>query len=106
MSLTRTVLSRVLPASARFATPVSGFTGFRHNSGSPAGSGEAHLIDTLRKRFPGATDIQVVDISGGCGSMFEVFVEAGEFKGLRHRNLKSWKENALMHAGRHRRIYD
>ena len=48
-----------------------------------ASPGEAHLIDVLRKRFPGAKDIQVLDSSGGCGSMYEVYIEAAEFKGLR-----------------------
>ena len=47
------------------------------------GSGEAHLSNLLRKRFPGAKDVQVVDVSGGCGSMYEVHIEATEFKGLR-----------------------
>ena len=35
-------------------------------------SGEQALIAALAKSFPNATDIAVVDISGGCGSMFEV----------------------------------
>lgn len=29
------------------------------------------------------TDIAVVDISGGCGSMYEVYVEAPDFTGIR-----------------------
>ena len=44
---------------------------------------EKDLLEQLRVKFPGATDIAVVDVSGGCGAMFEVFVEAPEFKGLR-----------------------
>lgn len=35
-------------------------------------SGEQAIIGALAKSFPQATDIAVVDISGGCGSMFEV----------------------------------
>merc|ERR1719234_1343453 len=35
-------------------------------------SGEQAIIAALAKSFPNATDIAVVDISGGCGSMFEV----------------------------------
>jgi stress-induced morphogen len=46
-------------------------------------SGETHLVNVLRKKFPGAVDIQVADVSGGCGSMYEVYVESPEFKGLR-----------------------
>ena len=44
---------------------------------------ETKLINILKSKFPTATDIAVVDISGGCGSMYEVFVESPEFKGLR-----------------------
>ena len=44
---------------------------------------EMKLINILKSKFPTATDIAVVDISGGCGSMYEVFVESPEFKGLR-----------------------
>lgn len=47
---------------------------------SPA---EESLISALAASFPTATDIAVVDISGGCGSMYEVYVEAPDFKGVR-----------------------
>ncbi|XP_059099311.1 bolA-like protein 3 [Tigriopus californicus] len=50
---------------------------------SEGGSAEQKLIDILKNRFPKATDIAVVDISGGCGSMYEVYVEAPDFKGVR-----------------------
>ena len=49
---------------------------------SPSGA-EMILINILREKFPSATDIAVVDISGGCGSMYEVFVESPDFKGIR-----------------------
>ena len=49
-------------------------------SPSPA---EESLISALSASFPAATDIAVVDISGGSGSMYEVFVEAPDFKGVR-----------------------
>jgi len=47
---------------------------------SPA---EESLISALAASFPTATDIAVVDISGGCGSMYEVYVESPDFKGVR-----------------------
>merc|ERR550534_3182499 len=50
------------------------------SSPSPA---EESLISALSASFPAATNIAVVDISGGCGSMYEVFVEAPDFKGVR-----------------------
>jgi stress-induced morphogen len=44
---------------------------------------EEALVKALATAFPAATDIAVVDISGGCGSMYEVFVEAPDFRGVR-----------------------
>ncbi|CAB3372810.1 Hypothetical predicted protein [Cloeon dipterum] len=43
---------------------------------------ERRLQNLLQRAFPAAKDIQVADISGGCGAMYEIFVEAPEFKGL------------------------
>lgn len=40
------------------------------------------MLDLLRREFPDATDIQVVDISGGCGAMFEVHVRSRQFNGM------------------------
>eukprot|EP00094_Tigriopus_californicus_P006583 TCALIF_06339-PA protein Name:"Similar to Bola3 BolA-like protein 3 (Mus musculus)" AED:0.34 eAED:0.34 QI:0/0/0/0.33/1/1/3/0/141 len=56
---------------------------FSCSDASEGGSAEQKLIDILKNRFPKATDIAVVDISGGCGSMYEVYVEAPDFKGVR-----------------------
>jgi len=47
---------------------------------SPA---EMHLLSILKEKFPLATDIAVNDISGGCGAMYEIFVESPDFKGIR-----------------------
>ena len=65
---------------------------------------EQTLIDQLRVKFPNATDIAAVDVSGGCGASFEVFIEAPDFKGMRvvkqhqlvNQALKS--EIKLIHA--------
>lgn len=45
-------------------------------------SGEGRILQLLQTRFPEATGVEVQDISGGCGSMYEVWVEATDFKGL------------------------
>ncbi|CAJ0961481.1 unnamed protein product, partial [Mesorhabditis belari] len=45
-------------------------------------SGEEKLAKLLRQKFPKASNIDVEDISGGCGSMYKVAVESVEFKGL------------------------
>jgi stress-induced morphogen len=41
------------------------------------------LTDLLRQRFPKSKLIEVTDISGGCGSMYAIYVETSEFKNLR-----------------------
>lgn len=43
---------------------------------------EKELETILSNRFPEAKAIKVNDVSGGCGAMYEVFVESDEFKGL------------------------
>merc|ERR1712183_804848 len=52
----------------------------RFETQSPAEEG---LIKALAEAFPAATDIAVVDVSGGCGSMYEVYVEAPDFAKMR-----------------------
>ncbi|XP_054168114.1 bolA-like protein 3 [Oppia nitens] len=43
---------------------------------------ETRIQDILRQHFPKATEIEVKDISGGCGAMFEIYVQTIEFTGL------------------------
>ncbi|XP_006641393.2 bolA-like protein 3 [Lepisosteus oculatus] len=45
--------------------------------------GEQRIIQILKEQFPEAKSLKVVDISGGCGAMYEVHVESHEFKGKR-----------------------
>jgi len=45
--------------------------------------GEKKLTDMLKQRFIKSKLIEVVDISGGCGSMYAVYVETSEFKNMR-----------------------
>lgn len=45
--------------------------------------GEKILYGILTQKFPLATDVDVKDVSGGCGSMYEVYVTSSEFKGKR-----------------------
>ncbi|CAG2234352.1 BOLA3 [Mytilus edulis] len=54
--------------------------------------GEQKIVNVLKEKFPKASDIQALDISGGCGSMYKVYVESAEFSGQRtlnqHRMVK------------------
>ncbi|RLU15931.1 hypothetical protein DMN91_011688 [Ooceraea biroi] len=53
------------------------------SSGVLAGKqAEQKMISILRNRFPKAQLIEVTDMSGGCGAMFDISVVAPEFKGL------------------------
>ncbi|XP_019401530.1 PREDICTED: bolA-like protein 3 isoform X1 [Crocodylus porosus] len=42
--------------------------------------GEAQVMRVLQEKFPQACAIKVVDISGGCGAMYEIHIESKEFK--------------------------
>ncbi|XP_066569914.1 bolA-like protein 3 isoform X2 [Amia ocellicauda] len=45
--------------------------------------GEVRIVQRLKEKFPQATSLKVVDISGGCGAMYEIHIESDEFKGKR-----------------------
>lgn len=43
---------------------------------------EKDLTEILRQNFPSAKNIVVQDISGGCGAMYNIYVESIDLKGL------------------------
>ncbi|KAI1890193.1 hypothetical protein AGOR_G00171160 [Albula goreensis] len=45
--------------------------------------GETRIAQILKEKFPQAASLKVVDISGGCGAMYEIHIESEEFKGKR-----------------------
>ncbi|XP_008335245.1 bolA-like protein 3 [Cynoglossus semilaevis] len=54
-----------------------------HRSLSTQTDGEVRIANILKEKFPTASSLKVVDISGGCGAMYEIHVESNEFKGKR-----------------------
>lgn len=54
----------------------------RYCSQNIAQVSESSLKSVLQKEFPKAKSIEVQDVSGGCGAMFEIVVISPEFKGL------------------------
>ncbi|XP_072835016.1 bolA-like protein 3 [Pogona vitticeps] len=42
--------------------------------------GEVRVTQVLKEKFPQASAIKVVDVSGGCGAMYEIHIESEEFK--------------------------
>jgi BolA-like protein 3 len=57
--------------------------------------GELKLIKILKDYFPKASVIKVNDISGGCGSMYQIQIESVEFKGLPIRKQHMLVNTAL-----------
>ncbi|KAK2869476.1 hypothetical protein Q7C36_001347 [Tachysurus vachellii] len=45
--------------------------------------GEIHITKILKEKFPQASSLKVVDISGGCGAMYEIHIESDDFRGKR-----------------------
>uniref|UniRef100_A0A1I7YI94 BolA-like protein 3 n=1 Tax=Steinernema glaseri TaxID=37863 RepID=A0A1I7YI94_9BILA len=69
-------------SALRTLVPLRGFVSSRLCSGpGQISEGEKKIADLLRQRFPTASSIVVDDISGGCGSMYQVAVESEDFKG-------------------------
>ncbi|KTF73952.1 hypothetical protein cypCar_00030673 [Cyprinus carpio] len=52
-------------------------------SASSLTDGETRLKRVLQEKFPRASSLKVVDISGGCGAMYEIHIESDEFRGKR-----------------------
>ncbi|XP_014665556.1 PREDICTED: bolA-like protein 3 [Priapulus caudatus] len=52
------------------------------SSGAGKTKGEQSIADQLKSKFPSAKIIDVNDISGGCGSMYDIIIETAEFKGM------------------------
>uniref|UniRef100_A0A8C2DEI1 BolA-like protein 3 n=1 Tax=Cyprinus carpio TaxID=7962 RepID=A0A8C2DEI1_CYPCA len=52
-------------------------------SASSLTDGETRLKRVLQVKFPRASSLKVVDISGGCGAMYEIHIESDEFRGKR-----------------------
>lgn len=52
---------------------------------------EEQIRSILQKKFPQSQTIKVEDVSGGCGAMFNIYIESNDFKGLsipkQHRSV-------------------
>ena len=86
MSLIRSILSKnykfLTQSHNTFSTTTIKNTP-EDNNQREISAGEAKLVNILKQKFPKADLVQVEDISGGCGSMYTVFVQSVEFNGLR-----------------------
>ncbi|XP_048825363.1 bolA-like protein 3 isoform X2 [Brienomyrus brachyistius] len=57
--------------------------GQMHGALSSQTEGEIRIAKILKEKFPQAASLKVLDISGGCGAMYEIHIESEEFKGKR-----------------------
>uniref|UniRef100_UPI00358EA2C4 bolA-like protein 3 isoform X3 n=1 Tax=Myxine glutinosa TaxID=7769 RepID=UPI00358EA2C4 len=64
---------------------------------SQSSEGEIKILAILREKFPKAKNVRVVDISGGCGAMYEVHLESEEFQGKRTVQQHFMVNEALKH---------
>ncbi|XP_015782285.1 bolA-like protein 3 [Tetranychus urticae] len=72
---------RIIPAFNYQAKQFSLING-RWFSGQPSQTkGELYLINKLKERIPDSSAVEVKDVSGGCGEMYEVYVVSPSFKG-------------------------
>ncbi|XP_056609668.1 bolA-like protein 3 [Triplophysa dalaica] len=67
----------------RYNTYVLGRNSIARSSSSSHTAGETRISQILKEKFPQASSVKVVDISGGCGAMYEVHIESDEFRGKR-----------------------
>ncbi|XP_075711445.1 bolA-like protein 3 [Rhinoderma darwinii] len=79
--LSKTNLSRIMWAAGHLVsrTRTCVLCNLRRSFASK-NKGEERITEVLRTRFPLAAFVKVVDISGGCGAMYEIHVESEEFK--------------------------
>ncbi|XP_014205295.1 bolA-like protein 3 [Copidosoma floridanum] len=75
------MFQRLWASNSRSISLISRVWNGQHNvlSGKKA---EDKMTSLLKDKFPKAKVIEVCDVSGGCGAMFEVSVITSEFKGL------------------------
>lgn len=73
----------------RLALALTKLTGTQSGTKS---SSELLLMDKLRERIPNVAEVDVVDISHGCGDMYRVFVASSDFRGKtlvqQHRQIQ------------------
>ncbi|KAL3065479.1 hypothetical protein OYC64_015617 [Pagothenia borchgrevinki] len=80
-SLSGTMLSALRVFHTNQVVVVSGHV--QQRCVSTQTDGETRIVNILKEKFPSAASLKVVDISGGCGAMYEIHIESSEFKGKR-----------------------
>ncbi|XP_076470406.1 bolA-like protein 3 [Babylonia areolata] len=71
------------PAQCQQRLPLLSQTACGYSRTVQLTDGEKAIVEKLKSKFPGAKVIEVSDVSGGCGAMYQISIEAEEFKGKR-----------------------
>ncbi|XP_026023932.1 bolA-like protein 3 [Astatotilapia calliptera] len=79
----RSLNSAVVSALRLLRSNQTAVTGQLERPLSTQTDGEVRIAKILKEKFPSASSLKVVDISGGCGAMYEIHIESSEFKGKR-----------------------
>uniref|UniRef100_UPI0037E79D69 bolA-like protein 3 n=1 Tax=Semicossyphus pulcher TaxID=241346 RepID=UPI0037E79D69 len=79
----RSLTSTVISALRVFRTNQVVVSGHVQRYLSTQTDGEVRIATILKEKFPTASSLKVVDISGGCGAMYEIHIESSEFEGKR-----------------------
>ena len=62
-------------------------------STSSKSSNELYLMNKLRERIASVKDVDVIDISHGCGDMYKIVISSSDFKGKtlvqQHRQIQA-----------------
>ena len=83
---TRTTTPMTATTTSPHKTKLTNFpsyTAARQMSDEHRDSGELMIEEILKKSLEGVDACEVRDISGGCGSMYEVYVSSESFRGKR-----------------------
>ncbi|KAK6178483.1 hypothetical protein SNE40_013269 [Patella caerulea] len=81
------MLRNVMQIGRNVSNRCKQFMGLSQHMSTPSDTqlteGEQYILRVLKEKFPEATEIQVSDVSGGCGAMYQVAVESEIFRGKR-----------------------
>lgn len=83
LACNRSLNSAVVSALRLLRSNQTAVTGQLERPLSTQTDGEVRIAKILKEKFPSASSLKVVDISGGCGAMYEIHIESSEFKGKR-----------------------
>ncbi|XP_006780201.1 bolA-like protein 3 [Neolamprologus brichardi] len=83
LACSRSLNSAVVSALRLLRSNQTAVTGQLERPLSTQTNGEVRIAKILKEKFPSASSLKVVDISGGCGAMYEIHIESSEFKGKR-----------------------